>query len=300
MKIATTTGDFIAFCATDVERIQHVSAAGFKYIDLKMKAMSPTDLYMQDDWKKPISLLKDEADRLGVTFVQSHCPSGNAIKGDENRINTVINGMIRSVEICGELGIKNTVVHLGCLPDISKDEWAERNLAFCKRLFPVMERTGVNVLIENSTAVNMKTMYYCNSGREMLEFLEYADHPLLHACWDTGHANCEGSQYDEIVTLGKELYAIHYNDNLGNADQHLLPYLGRLNHDEIINALIDIGYKGYFTFEASNSLVGAKGRRAFERDTRLAKPQLFMQDRLIELLYEMGKYMLSEYGIFEE
>ena len=37
----------------------------------------------------------------------------------------------------------------------------------------------------------------------MVEFLNYVGHPLLHACWDTGHANCEGSQYDDIVTLGK-------------------------------------------------------------------------------------------------
>ena len=300
MKLATTTGDFMGFCATDIERIQHVSGAGFKYIDLKMKAMSPSDLYMQDDWKNTISKLKDEAERLGVTFVQAHSPAGNPIKGDSERIDNVINGMIRSVEICGELGIKNTVVHLGSLPGISKDEWIEKNLAFCKRLFPVMEKCGVNVLIENSTAVNMRDMYYCNTAKAMLEFLEYADHPLLHACWDTGHANCEGHQYDEILTLGKELYAIHYNDNRANADQHFLPYLGTLNHDEVINALIDIDYKGYFTFESSDSFVSAKGRRPFLRDERLLKPQLFMQDKFISLLYDMGKYMLSEYGIFEE
>ena len=60
---------------------------------------------------------------------------------------------------------------------------------------------------------------------------------MLHACWDTGHANCEGSQYDDIITLGKELFAIHYNDNHGAKDEHLIPFLGTLNHDEIINAL---------------------------------------------------------------
>ena len=300
MKIATTTGDFIGFCATDIERIQHVKNAGFKCVDLKMKAMSPSDLYMQDAWKKTIAKLKEEAERLGVEFVQAHSPAGNPIKGDDERINNVINGIIRSIEICGELGIKNTVVHLGCLPEISKDEWTEKNLAFCKRLFPVMEKCGVNVLIENSTAVNMKDMYYCNSAEQMLEFLEQADHPLLHACWDTGHANCEGSQYDEIVTLGKELYAIHYNDNRATSDQHLLPYMGTLNHDEVINALVDIDYKGYFTFESSNSLISKKGRRDFSKDTRLAPPPLFVQDRLISLLYETGKYMLSQYNIFEE
>ena len=36
MKIATTTSDFSRYCATDVERIHALHAAGFRYIDLSM------------------------------------------------------------------------------------------------------------------------------------------------------------------------------------------------------------------------------------------------------------------------
>lgn len=86
-------------------------------------------------------------------------------------------------------------------------------------------------------------------------------------------------------------------------DEHLIPYLGSLNHDEVINALIDVKFKGYFTLECSSSLVRPKdwlgGRRVFERDTRLAEPQLFMQQRLEALMYDTAKYILSSYGLFE-
>ena len=179
-----------------------------------------------------------------------------------------------------------------------------KNLEFYKKLFPAMEKYGVNVLIENSTAKNMGAQYYANTGEDMLAFLKFANHPLLHACWDTGHGNCEGAQYNNIVTLGEELYAIHYNDNHGFSDEHLIPFFGTLNHDEVINALIDVDFKGYFTLESSLSLVGKNDwphmRRSFVSDTRLAEPQLFMQQKCESLLYDVSKYILTSYGLFEE
>ena len=36
MKIATTTGDFKLYCQNDIERINELNKAGFKYIDLDM------------------------------------------------------------------------------------------------------------------------------------------------------------------------------------------------------------------------------------------------------------------------
>ena len=167
-----------------------------------------------------------------------------------------------------------------------------------------MERNNVNVLCENSTQRNTAGMYSANTGTDMKEFIEYVNHPLFHACWDTGHANCEGAQYNEITALGTDLYALHINDNRGTADEHLLPYLGTMNLDEIMNALIDIDFNGYFTFEASSSLRPSKfwlgDRMIYEKDTRLSESQLFMQKHLEKLMYEMGVYILKQYNCFEE
>ncbi len=304
MKIATTTGDFAFYCSNDIERIRELHRAGFRYIDLDMYTFTPSCVYMQENWREAVSALKAEADRLGMTFVQAHSQGGNPLDSDPTKVDFLVAATIRSIEICHLLGIENTVAHPGFAKGIGKEEWFERNRAFYQKLFPAMEAHGVNVLIENSTAANMKDRYFANSGKDMLDFLHYVDHPLLHACWDTGHANCEGAQYEDIMTLGKELYAIHYNDNHGMKDEHLIPYFGTLNHDEVIHALLDVGYQGYFTLECSSSLIKKKywlgGRRDFDRDTRLAEPQLFMQQKADSLLYDTAKYMLSAYRIFEE
>lgn len=304
MKIVTTTGDFSPYKLSAIQSIQELHKAGFRYVDLSMYTLKPDSAFMQDDWLEEVLKLKTEAQRLGMTFVQAHSPGGNGLEQDENYLDFLIKSTIRSFEICAELGIKNTVVHPGHKLGISKEEWFAGNKAFYEKLLPTAERLGINVLIENSCTVNTGACYWTNTGKEMREFLEYVCHPNLHACWDTGHGNCDGAQYDNITALGDELYAIHYNDNRGNADEHLIPFLGTLNHDEVINALIDIGYKGYFTLECSSSLRPNKywlgNRKTFDGECRLIEPQLFMQQKLEELLYQTAKYILSSYSLFEE
>ena len=304
MKIATTTGDFAHYADNDIERIQALYAAGFRYVDLDMYTFTPASVYMSDGWRDAVQALKREADALGMKFVQAHSQGGNPLDGDADKVKFILDATVRSIEICHELGIPNTVVHCGFGKGLDRDGWFEKNREFYKKLYPAMEKHGVNVLIENSTRSNMGDMYFCNNGRDMRDFLEYLDHPMMHACWDTGHGNCEGGQYGEIMTLGDELYAIHYNDNHGQRDEHLMPYLGTLNHDEIMNALIDSRYKGYFTLEASSSLIKKNHwpykRREYSGDERLCNPAAFMQRELVALMYRTTEYMLKAYDVFEE
>ena len=305
MKLATTTGDFDRFLKTHQERIDAVMDAGFRYIDLNMYTINENDeLLISDHWDRNAKTILENTQKRGGTFVQAHSPSGNPLSENTTAADDLVKATIRAIDVCGVLGIPNIVVHAGMYNGIGKEESFEKNKDFFRKLFPAMERNNVNVLCENSTKKNMGNMYFTNTGADMREFVEYVDHPLFHACWDTGHGNCEGSQYTEITDLGKELYALHINDNSGRGDEHVLPYFGTMNLDEIMNALIDIQYNGYFTFESSSSLRPSHywlgNRKEFEKDSRLAHPQLFMQKQLEKLLYDMGVYILEQYHCFEE
>lgn len=304
MKLATTTCDFDDYCSTYEECLQNVCEAGFRYIDLSLYRIKKDDpLLIRDDWKEKVQQLKKIADQYNATFVQAHSPGGNPLSHDEN-YELLLQTTKRSVEICGELGIPNLVVHAGWEAGIGKEEYFEKNRAFYAQLFPEMERTGVNVLVENSTKANMGSNYYLISGQEMKEFVEYVNHPLLHICWDTGHANCEGMQYEHIMAMKKDLYALHINDNRGQQDEHLIPFFGTVNMDDVMHGLLDAGYSGYFTMEGGSGLRPDKywlgNRHVFEKDKRLARPALFMQKQLEKLMFEVGVYILKTYGVYEE
>lgn len=303
MKIATTTGDFSIYCGNDAERIRELHRAGFRYIDLNLYRMPPECAYMQENWREEVQKLQALAEKLGMQFVQAHSPGGNPLSDNEEEVEYLVATTIRSIEICGMLGIKNTVSHSGTKEGLSKAEWFAENKRFVERLLPAAERCAVNLLCENSTWKNTGTRYFVNNGKDMREFIEYVNHPMFHGCWDTGHGNCEGNQYDDIVALGEELYALHYNDNRGTMDEHVAPFLGTMNHDEVLHALIDIDYKGYFTLECDSSLRGYDHwlgvRRRFEGDSRLRMPQLFMQRHIEAMLYDTAKWLLETYGLLE-
>ena len=301
MKIATTTGDFASFCKTDEERIRELHKAGFRYIDLDMYLFTENSPYMGEGWREEAEKLSALADSLGMKFVQAHSQGGNPLSKSE--VDFIVRATIRSIEICEVLGIKNTVVHAGWNDGLSKAEWFEKNKEFYERLLPTAERCGVTVLCENSTAKNMGSNYYINTGKDMREFIDYVNHPYFGGCWDTGHANCEGAQYDEILALGDKLLAIHYNDNRGSGDEHIAPFLGTLNHDEVLSALIDSGFKGYFTLECTSSLRDYNCwqgvRRRFDASDKLREPQIFMQRSLEKMMHETAEWMLKTYGIYE-
>ncbi len=302
MKLATTTADFDGYCDSYTECLERIRAAGFSCVDLNLYTVSDhKSLLVTDDWRTVTSSLLADADRLGLTFVQAHAPGGNPMK--DETVDELFAVTARTLEICAVLGIPHVVVHSGWAPEVSKEVYFEKNAAFYRRLFPVMESTGVNVLTENTTRANMGENYGFFNGSDMKEFIQYVGHPLFHACWDTGHGNIEGSQYDELMALGSDLYAIHLNDNRGGQDEHLIPFMGTMNTDDVMCGLLDCGFQGPLTFEASSCLRHYRywlgNRRKYNRERRLREPTVEMQQDMEALMYRVGRHILEAYDCFE-
>ena len=304
MKLSTTVSDFSKYCATTEEKIDHLYAAGFRYIDMSLYTPSKAPVLFADEtWEAEAKRLREYAEGKGMQFVISHAPGYiNAYEGDQDELVRATN---RAIEICAVMGIPSTVVHAGWREGLSQEEFLGLTEDFFKRLLPTAERCGVNLLIENGTHGNFPwegANFF--TGADMRAFIDRMKHPLLHACWDTGHANIEGTQYENIMELGEHLYALHVNDNHGFADDHTLPYFGTLNMDDLMCALLDVGYQGYFNFEVVNPLPSPNHHRfprhKFERDTRLLHSTLEMQDQVERLLYHIGEHCLRAYGCFEE
>jgi sugar phosphate isomerase/epimerase len=256
---------------------------------------------MGDDWKIKARELKSIADDLGVKFVQMHSYALFEPGEQDDRYDLGLKYTIRSIELCKELGIPYTVVHGADRKDIvTLEQKYELNRKWYSKLFPVMEETGVEVLGENSRIRVNDNFVRFYTGKHCYDLAEYINHPLFHICWDTGHANFQGSQYQHIVDLGKHLRALHYNDNNALSDQHTAPFLGNLNNDEIMSALIKIGYKGYFNFECDGFIRKANMRRPFEGECRLIKTPIEVMRQAEKLLYLIGKSILSAYDLFEE
>lgn len=300
MKLATTTGDF-AMCASSWEEcLKGIHDAGFRYVDF---GVANREFLYDDGWRDRTKRLMEYAESLGMKFIQMHSPD-NIDPLDPVRQDELVEITARSIEIAAMMGIPQTVVHFGSCRGLSKEEFYKKNLEFYSRLFPAMESTGINVLVENSPRAHAPEGCWClSTGEELADFLHFADHPLLHAVWDTGHGNLDGPQYESIIALGSELRGLHIHDNGGRADEHALPLSGTVSFDGVMHGLLEIGYSGYFTFEAVRILEYKNGqapRRRYEADRRLRHPTFELQLEAEKLLYAIGKHILCSYGVFEE
>ncbi|MCR5264926.1 MAG: sugar phosphate isomerase/epimerase [Clostridiales bacterium] len=299
MKLATTTGDFRKVYPDRAEQIRALHRAGFRHIDLNLYQENTAGSdFMRDNWMDEVERLRVAAGGLGMDFVQAHAPDCNPLDFDRDW-ELQVSVTTRSLEVCAALGIPNCVYHAGWKAGLTKEEYFEKNMIFLKRMIPAIEKTGVRLLIENSTKANMRDCYYFFTGRDMKEFIEYASHPLLGACWDTGHANVEGHQYEDITALGEDLRALHFNDNSGKGDEHIMPYLGTMSVDEVMCGLRDIAYPGVFTFECDSSLRRPEswfGNRRRWKEERILEPQAPLYEAMERALYVCGETILNKYG----
>lgn len=300
MKLATTTGDFQRDVATVSERIKLVSQCGFKYIDYNFGGDFKNKIRFFDDYEAHLKEIKELADKLKIKFVQSHAPMGEPIVKNE-KYEEFIEGNKLCIKACHDLGIPNIVIHSGYEKGISKEECFARNKEFYELLLPTAEKYNVEILTENFNKMWNPEVYWVDNAPDLKELVDYIDHPLLKVCWDIGHGNLQNMpQHEAMAILGDRIHALHVQDNYNRCDSHKAPFFGTTNWDSVMHGLQEIGFNGYFTFEADNLLTGAYAKRQFDEDSRLLNPPLEFKMRLEALLYDIGKYILTSYDCFEE
>ena len=144
-------------------------------------------------------------------------------------------------------------------------------------------------------------IYWIDNAPDLLTMIQTVDHPLFHAIWDTGHGNMQEMPQEEALRLlGDHVRAVHIQDNMGDCDSHLVPFLGNLNLDSVMNGLLEIGYPGYFTFEVGRVFTPAEKRRPYAGSNRLVSAPLELRDAFEAYLYTLGRIILEKYGCFEE
>lgn len=298
MKLATTTGDYFAYTDSQETALKGIRKAGFKYADynFSLDHRLRNGVY-SDDPEGYYKRIEQTADELGIKLVQAHAPMGKPFE-DGGKL---LNDTLRCVDACGAWGIPNLVVHSGYSYGLTREQNFERNKEFFMPLLERAEKYGMNILVENFNKMYKEGVFWIDNATDLLGVIEYVDHPLFHAVWDVGHANLQTMpQNEELKLLGNHVKALHIQDNLGEKDQHLAPFLGNMNLDSIMCGLDDIGYDGYFTFEVGGFFLPPEKRRSFDASDKLLKAPLAARDAFERYLYELGKSILEAYNCFEE
>jgi sugar phosphate isomerase/epimerase len=253
-------------CAEE-QMIPRLAAAGFDGLDFNF-----CDLLTRIDWRDQraadqfVGTLKRAAEKSAMPWVQAHGPMFYMFgKGEKDEFARSL--CVPCIRACGQLGVPWMVLHPDVFPgpyDKAHHEAIRQgNIDFFRSLLPECEKAKVGIAIENifdkagRHGERNCPRFYAAVPEEQCELIDALDHPLIGACWDTGHARLMGLEPSATIPiLGHRLKALHIQENDGKDDDHMLPFVNG-NHGVrwagFGQALVKAGYKGAFTYEVHNA-----------------------------------------------
>lgn len=261
--------------------------AGFVHQDLNLGTQGQEGYPLaMDGWEAWVDRVRLESCRLGVDFHQAHSFYYRTKESTSNSINRpwYEERIRRSICAARRLGVKWLVLH-PC--DFDRDpvyDFAKArrfNLDYWRPFVEMAAKEEVGIAFENLFQSGHHQRY-CSIAEELADLVDAFDNPYAGICWDTGHAYVAGQDQDAAIRmLGKRIKATHIHDNHGQpkGDEHLMPYYGTLNWNDILKALSEIDYEGNFSFELKHA-------------TQPLPPSLC--EDMLRFLYGLGMKMIGK------
>ena len=268
MKISTEIGS--AAKIVGMERaVELIGKAGFDAWDFSLFDMCRIDKATKkpikndnplngNDYLKFARKLKQIGLDNGMVCNQSHAPYPVYVP-------EVRSYLKRAIECTAEAGGELCIIH----PDNNKT--AEQNAEMYLELLPFAKECGVKIATENmwnwDKEKDESSFAACATAEDFKKHIDIINDEFFVACLDIGHAEMRGSgngAANMIRTLGPRLAALHIHDNDRHKDNHQIPFSMNIDFDEVVKALKEIGYSGYFTLEVDAYLNKFEPQNVFD------------------------------------
>ena len=247
MKLGTTVGLFWGFGA---ERYKKMKEYGFDYADYSIDG--ELNGKTEEEYEAMVLAEKALADEAGVTIWQVHGPWRYPPHDETPELReerAVL--MRRSIRMTALIGCKNWVIHpmmpFGPNDDGFCDEaFYQINLDFFRELLPYAKERGITICFENMPMRHLTI----STTAKTLEFIHMIDDENFKLCLDTGHEAVFGNSVGDAIRLaGKDLQTFHIHDNDGKGDKHWVPCMGVIDWKDVLSALEEINYSGWYNLE---------------------------------------------------
>lgn len=217
--------------------------SGFDAVDYSFFWQDPATSILDDRYLERAAQTKKLLEKYDLVCNQTHAPLDNAtIKVGADLSNKEFRDIVRSMEYASVIGAKHIVIH-GKKISYGTDE-ARVNVEFYKLFEPYAKQFGIKVAVENLNSI-------LNTPAKMNAVLEQLDPEYFVALVDVGHANLRHIAPESFIRhiLPGRLQGLHLHDNHGETDEHILPGLGHIKWEYLLEALAEINYPGDFTLE---------------------------------------------------
>lgn len=251
MKLSIETHDIYRRFG-DKETFRMIRAAGFDGIDYSFFACADCDEILGSGRVKHAEKIKKLLDENKLSCNQVHAPFSFAFSNKFDPTDAEFTKLIHAMEAAAIMGAEYIVIHaITTPPHIDNFEY---NLKFYKSLEPYAKEFSIKIAIENLFVYNEKTNSYhgkLHTPAVLKRMIKALDSNRFVVCLDIGHAGITGIEPEDMIkALGSDvLKVLHVHDNDYKSDQHLPPYHGKYNWENIMHALKEIRFDGDFSLE---------------------------------------------------
>lgn len=268
--------------------------AGFDNCDFSLNGyLKNTDIYrgnMNRFFDRSITDLEDffsahkkAANAEGVSIYQMHMPYPIFVPKAAEEVNEYLwkQVAVKSMQICHFLECRYIVIHgfkLARYLGTEELEW-QQTAKFLESILPMAKEYGITVCMENlyeSIADHIIEGPGCDALKAVQridDFNERYGAEVLGFCFDAGHANLVGIDFEKfLTTLGHRLKVLHLHDNDGRADLHQIPYTftrtrentSSTDWEGLLRGLTAIKFDGVLSFETAPVLKAFPEELKFE------------------------------------
>ena len=230
----------LSSCSKELEEklFADYAAAGITHMELSADAEDLEELDFDE--------VRSFADKHGVTLWSMHIPFAPFLFFDPSnpeKQEVTLAYFRWCIKKGTGIGIRNFVVHPSAEPIWEEDrvrrmETAKQTLA---ELADFAKQFGAVIAVENLPRTCLG-----RDSRDMLELL--SAHPDLRCCYDTNHLLREAA-VDFIHAVGDKIITTHVSDYDFLNERHWMPGEGKVDWQEMISALREVGYKGPWLYE---------------------------------------------------
>jgi len=258
MLLTTQTG-YLARKFGDAESIRMLAEAGYDSYDFSCHVCPTDGPVYGDNYKEYAAEIKAVSEKYNISCTQAHSVYPSARYGEDEMNEIRFERIVRNIEFVFLIGGKTIVVHP--VKDYPEEcDIKQINIDFYNRLLPYCKEFNVKVCLENLFSIDYEKgitfAAYTGIAEGFKECLDALDPEWFTACVDIGHCGLVGEQPQRMIRVlgNKYVHALHVHDNDNKTDIHTIPYLSKIDWEEVCKALVDIDYNDEFTYEADGFL----------------------------------------------
>ncbi|MBX0294084.1 TIM barrel protein [Halomicroarcula sp. F27] len=194
---------------------------------------------------KDLDAVERELDAHGLDLVGMVGTEGPLT--DPGRIDETVAEIERSVEVAADLDCPTLFVLTGDeRDDASRARQRELVAEGLEAAAPAAEAAGVTLVLEPLNTAIDHPGYFLEAAEEGFDIVRTVDSPAVELLYDVYHQQVtEGNIIQTVTENVEDIGHVHVADVPGRYE----PGTGELNYPNVVEAVEDAGYDGYFGFE---------------------------------------------------